>query len=360
MYSLLCLLSLLSLYFFLKLIEGRSRWALAGYIISSALMMYTHVYSFFILAAENIYWLTLLFAARDTFKRMWKRWVLAQIVLVVLFLPWLSVQAQQFSRVQQGFWIPKLPPRLLLYTLTMYAGSNQLAWILSPLIALAIFAGWRGWMGRERAESLVDENKERVRASRLKLYLLLLWLLCPVMLPYIVSQFSSPIFLPKYTIAALPAFLILAARGLSRLRFHTLRALVVVLIVFFSAGVLRNYYAALKKDPWREAVASFERLARPGDLVLFNQASGQHPFDYYLKTKGLDEKPFPDFETELTAENLTALLTDAVKGRGRVWIVVSHPSGLTPLVPRLLAEWYGAGVQITYPGVEMYLFEKRK
>ncbi|HYG78775.1 MAG TPA: hypothetical protein VD861_00220, partial [Pyrinomonadaceae bacterium] len=120
------------------------------------------------------------------------------------------------------------------------------------------------------------------------------------------------------------------------------------------------YYAALKKDPWREAVASFGRLARPGDLVLFNQASGQYPFDYYAKTEGLDEKPFPDFQSEMTAENLPALLKETVKDRTRVWLVVSHPGELTPLIPRQLAEWYGAATEIIYPGVEMYLFEKRR
>ena len=349
MYTLLGLLALVSMYFFVRLVEGRGRLAFPLYVAASALMMYTHVYSVFVLAAQNLFVLTLLFASRETFRRLLRRWVLAQIILAVLFLPWLSVLAQQVTHVQQGFWIPRLGASFILTTLVMYAGSYVLSGFLFTLVALAVFFGWRRDAG---ADGPLDE--------RLKICLLLLWLGCSVVLPFLVSQVASPIFLPKYTIAALPAFLILAARGLSRLRFHQLRALVLVLILFFSVGVLRSYYAALKKDPWREAVASFEQLARPGDLVLFNQASGQHPFDYYLKTGGLDEKPFPDFQKELTAANLPELLGDAVRGRGRVWLVVSHPGELTPLVPRQLAEWYGAPVRITYPGVEMYLFEQRR
>jgi mannosyltransferase len=361
MYSLLCLLSLLSVYFFLKLIEDRkSRLALAGYIVASALMMYTHVYSFFILAAENIYLLTLLFAARDIFKRTWKRWLVAQVTLAILFLPWLSVQAQQFSRVQHGFWIPKLPPRLLLYTLTMYSGSNQLAWILSPLIALAVFAGWRGWKRETLTQSSPDESKKVLCEGRLKLYLLLLWLLCPIMLPYIVSQFSSPIFLPKYTIAALPAFVILAARGLLSLRFHQLRMIVFLLLVCFSVVVLRNYFGSLKKDLWREAVASLSSLAKPNDLVLFNDQSGQIPFEYYYKRGDLVEKPFPDYDSTLDADNITERLKTATQGHDRVWLVLSHPNSLTPLIPQQLARWYDRATHITYPGVEMYLFEKRE
>jgi mannosyltransferase len=350
MYTLLSLLALVSMYFFVRLVEGRGRLALPLYVAASALMMYTQVYSVFVLAAQNLFVLTLLFASRETFGRVVWRWALAQVTLAVLFLPWLSVLTQQVSHVRQGFWIPRLGASFILTTLVMYAGSYVLSGFLFTLAALAVFFGLRG--GGGGGDGPLDE--------RLKIWLLLLWLGCSIILPFLVSQFGPPIFLPKYTIAALPAFLILAARGLSRLRFHQLRALVLLLILFFSAGLLRSYYAALKKDPWREAVASFERLAKPGDLVLFNQASGQHPFDYYLKTEGLDEKPFPDFQHELTAANLPVLLNEAVKDRGRVWLVVSHPGEWTPLVPRQLAGWYGEPVRITYPGVEMYLFEKRR
>jgi mannosyltransferase len=358
MYSLLCLLSLLSVYYFLKLLEGKSRFALAGYIVTSALMMYTHVYSFFILAAENFYWLTLLFATSDTFKRIWKRWLVAQVTLAVLFVPWLSVQWQQFSRVQQGFWIPKLPPRLLLYTLEMYAGSYQLAWVLSLLIVLAVFSSWKGWNEKPLTKS--PKGESRLLQGRLKLYLLMLWLACPILLPYIVSQFSSPIFLPKYTIAALPAFAILAARGLLSVRFHQLRMIVVLLFICFSLVALKNYFSAYKKDLWREAVAEFSKLAKPDDLVLFNDQSGLVPFEYYYRRDDVVEKPFPDYDKKLEADNLAEQLKASIEGHARVWLVLSHPNQWTPLIPQQLARWYVAVAHITYPGVEMYLFEKRK
>jgi mannosyltransferase len=364
MYSLLCLLSLLSFYYFIKLLEDRSRLALAGYIVTTWLMMYTHVYSFFILAAQNLYLVTLIFASRDIFKRTWKRWVVSQITLAVLFLPWLSVQLQQFSRVQQGFWIPKLPPNLILTTLIIYAGSHKLAWIFSALIALCLFAGWKEWNGAGRnkssSEAAADESRGGRLRDRLKLHLLLLWLACPILLPYIVSQFSSPIFLPKYTIAALPAFVILAARGLLSLRFHQLRVIVLLLLVSISALVLRDYYRAAKKDLWRVAVAYFKAMAEPGDLVLFHDQSGEVPFDYYYKGTDLTEKPFPDYNAKLEANNLAEQLKAAVKDHTRVWLVISHPNNLTPLIPQQLALWYEQRAYTHYPGVEMYLFEKRK
>jgi hypothetical protein len=242
----------------------------------------------------------------------------------------------------------------------MYAGSYQLAWILALLIVVAVFSGWNGWKGDPVSNSTVIGGKETLIEGRLKLYVLLLWLTFPILLPYIVSQFSSPIFLPKYTIAALPAFTILAARGLLSLPFHQLRMVVLLLLLCFSFFPLRNYFGSYKKDLWREAVASFQSLARPHDLVLFNDQSGRFPFQYYSRRSDLDEKPFPDFQVALTAENLSNALLRAVQDHERVWLVISHPNMLTPLLPQQLAEWYEHSTRITYPGVEMYLFEKRK
>jgi mannosyltransferase len=360
MYTLLSLLSLLSAYFFLRLLEGKSRFALAGYIATSSLMMYTHVYSFFILAAQNLFWLSLSFASRDVFKRVWKQWLLAQAALVILFLPWLSVLMQQFSHVRHGFWIPKLPPRTIFDTFILFAGSRQLALILFPLAALAIFLGLRGHKV-ENADwkAVLGEDPQGAMTGKLKIYLLLLWLICPVILPFLISEFMSPIFLPKYTIPASAAFLILAARGLLSFRFHQLRTLLALLLICLSLIDLKAYYGAVKKDTWREAVARFSRLAQANDLVLFNQQSGQTPFDYYLKRNDLVEKPFPDYNDELRADNIAQLLDPAVKGHDRVWLVSSHPGVLSPLIPGKLAEWYALAAHISDPGVEIFLFEKR-
>ena len=51
-YSLFCLLALISFYFFIKIVQGASgRLWLAGYVVSTVLLMYAHVYGLFILAA---------------------------------------------------------------------------------------------------------------------------------------------------------------------------------------------------------------------------------------------------------------------------------------------------------------------
>ena len=135
--------------------------------------------------------------------------------------------------------------------------------------------------------------------------------------------------------------------------------LLVLLLLCFSLADLRNYYGAIKKDMWRESVARFEQLAEPRDLVLFNDRSGQTPFDYYLKRTDVVEKGFPDYESELRVDNLAELLRPALEGHDRVWLVISHPGINSPLIAEQLARSHTTAAQINYPGVEIYLFEKK-
>lgn len=359
MYTLLTLLTLLSMYFLVKLISGKSRLVLAGYVVSSALMMYTHVYSLFILAAQNLFFLSLLILSRETFKRTWKRWLLAQVVLGVLFLPWVSVLMQQVSRVEEGFWIPRLPASAILDTLRIYAGSTALTWVFFPLVALALIVGWKvGGKGSETASS--RESSEIALDNRSKISLLSLWLVCPILLPFILSQISVPIFLPKYTIPASLAFTILVAYGLRSVRIHQLQMVLILLILGFSMVFLRIFYKTLRKDAWRDAVANVNKLARTKDLILFNQQSGYSPFDYYLRRNDLIEKPFPDYSSVLTVDNVAELLKPEVEGRERVWLVLSHQGILSPLIAEQLKQWYTVADHRVDPGVETYLFEKKR
>jgi hypothetical protein len=94
--------------------------------------------------------------------------------------------------------------------------------------------------------------------------------------------------------------------------------------------------------------------------VLFNERPGQSPFDYYNVRSDLIEKPFPDYNSELKADNISELLKRAVEGHDRVWLVLSHPGILTPLIPAQLEEWYALAAHRSNPGVEIYLFEKRR
>jgi uncharacterized membrane protein len=66
MYSLMVLLALLSMYFLTRFLQGNTVAISVGYVVSTTLLLYTHVYGVFIIIAQNVYLLTLLFLSPRT------------------------------------------------------------------------------------------------------------------------------------------------------------------------------------------------------------------------------------------------------------------------------------------------------
>lgn len=362
MYTLLALLSLCSLYFFLKLFTTEKPTPpIIGYVITTSLLMHTHVYGFFIIIAENLFFFALYFSRRDVFKRQFKRWLLLQAALVVLFLPWLSIMIAQFERVQHGFWIPRPTLNFLRLTWIIYSGSTLLSFLFIPLIAFGLMPERLTQSNDNTGDQLSPLTPTRQAlpfSEREKKLLLLLWFLSPIFIPFVLSQVLSSIYLPKYTIAASCAFLLLAARGIMRVRVERVRVVLVFVLLGLSFVSVRAYWSAPHKDFWRESVNYFDRTAQGGDLVLFHQESGHVPFRYYSKRTDIKAVPFPDYKTELTEENVGPKLKEIVAGHNRVWVVASHPTEVTALITKQLGEWYKATEHRIDPGVELYLFEK--
>lgn len=364
MYALLCLLALLSFYFFIRWLRGASGLTFAAYVVTTALLPYTQVYGWFVIAAENLFFLSLYLISKETFKRGFKRWVLAQALVAALFLPWVPVMMQQVSRVQQSFWIPAPSLHLLAFTLNEYLFSNSLQWIHLLLITLCVISHWRFNHKEAVADSRSSSDAQKPLvwfSDRVKIYLLLVWLLVPILAPFALSYFTRPIFLPKYTIAALPAFVILAARGLMSISFVPARLFLVALILFLSWSGLQSYWHTQRKTDWRTAVGYFNQMAKPDDLVLFYPSFGQVPFDYYLSIQGVQKAPFPDPGAEATGDKGVEMLRARVKGHERVWLVIhSFENETTLLLKKHLGDMYNLRAQDILPGIEVYLYEGRK
>ncbi|HEX3074174.1 MAG TPA: glycosyltransferase family 39 protein, partial [Ignavibacteriales bacterium] len=122
MYSLLGLLSLLSVYYFVKSAAEIKNTALPKYVIFSALMLYTHVYGFWILFFEMFFILGLYYFKRVE-KRKIKYYIFALTVIFVLYLPWTGVLISQAYRINSGFWIPPCDWLALPETFVSFSGS---------------------------------------------------------------------------------------------------------------------------------------------------------------------------------------------------------------------------------------------
>ena len=354
-YSLMVLLTLVSMYFFLKLLENRSNPVRAGYIISSALLMYTHFFGLFVIAAQNVY-VAYLFLSSGKARAWLREWIVLQSALFVIYLPWLGFLVRQAMVVQGGEFLGWLPgPSLyqLAATFFEYSGyfnASAPLWVTLLSAALSVIL-----IALSISSALRMRESERGKAVFLSA-----WLFTLILLPFIISQFSAPIYLARFTMPASLAFYILAARGITGIRRKALRLASICLIAALSFAAVWGYYTVTDNEQWREAVAHIEANAEHGDLALINTWYCHIPFDYYFTRQDLVTVDlFPKWDYAADEENIKAL-PDAVQGYGRVWLVLSHDGDPHGLIRSMLTEElsYGIAEDRQYYGIELYLFEK--
>jgi uncharacterized membrane protein len=344
----------------LKVVETDLAWLVL--IVFSAAALYTHNTAVLFVLAVNLFVLGLLL-----YRRLRKagsppalqapslgNWVLAQLGIFLLWLPWLSAFLQQAGRVNQGFWIPT--PDWDTITKTLRYLSNNLVpsqmsqivmWILGALLILGVV----------------------YYRKRLSIFVLLAALFAVPFLGELIVSLHRPIFLDRTLIwITVPLFLLLAA-GLAQLRYRLLMVAVLAILMTNYLFAASDYYRFVSKEDWNTPAGYVANSAQKGDLILFNSNFVQIPFDYYFKPFAnlyaiqVEEQGVPKdlvasgtLEPKMTDEDIPALKS-LIGGRSRVWLVYSHNSYTDPqgLVPQTLAaqmklthtrDFYGGQVQL--------------
>jgi mannosyltransferase len=377
MYSLMTLLTLLSMYFFIRLLKERSFIVSVCYLLSSILLIYTHSYGLFIIIAQNIYILTLFLLSEDVYRLSFKRWIFMQFILVGLFTPWMIILIKQILRVESGLqltWVQVPSIRSIKSTIFTYSGSALLFLcflILSPfsMITYEKIRGSIDWKNLFKSIETYKWNIGLLNANRI--YLLLVWLLTPIILPFIVSQVSAPIYSSRFTIGASLPFYLLVARGIENIDYKYLKLSIISIIIVGSLVNAWEYYTEVHKEQWRDVAGYIGTNTERGDLLLFNPGFIQRPFDYYSKRTDIHKKAFPEKTRDVDKENIKQL-KPSVEGYNRVWLILAYSKDDKGMIKKTLSESYNLSYYKEYvtkndgPGggsgvccIEVYLFEKK-
>lgn len=352
-YNLLAMLGLLSLLCFVLLLRSGKPLAYLAYLVCSALLLYTHIFGATLVLVQNVYVvIVLLMQPRQRWATL-LRWAGVQTLLLLAFAPYLAALLGRVKSVQAGFWLARPTPVTALRTLAEFAGSAPLLLLVVAVLGLAA-ASWlwavrsAGW----RAAFVAGSQTPSVPP----LVLLLLWLLLPLVGAFVLSQFSTPIFLTRYLIGSSVALYLLVAVALVRLFAQRALAVAALAMLLLVAGVeLHQYYSTPAKEPWREVVSYVETQAGADDLLLFHGANAQlNGFDYYAERADLAKL---GVSRVLGAEYLATLLPQ-VEQYQRVWLVLSHGHRSDQLLPPLL-ERYEVAEHRSYIGIETYYLERR-
>ncbi|MGO8944022.1 MAG: glycosyltransferase family 39 protein [Syntrophobacteraceae bacterium] len=386
-YSLSVLLTLLSMYFFLKVLKDMSRNNVIGYALSSILLLYSHIYGLFIIIAQNTYYVVLSFLSKESKQLNPRRWILIQCVIIALFVPWIGILLTAIHKVENGFWIPTPNINTIYLSFLTYSSESRKllrVFIILSVLSAMVFEKRRGSLNWESfCESLEGYQWKRGFLNRDKVCFLLVWLMTPIILPFIISLFSQPIYYTRYTIVASAAFFLLVARGISNLRNRYIKVFIVIIIIVFSLMQVPRYYTEdnkclAYKEQWRDVAKFVDTHFRIGDLLIFRDWGCVLPFDYYSRNdliikKGIDSLGHKDFfeiirkEYEAKGSKSDIFLDEGnvdtlckcVGQYDRIWLVLSHGAGRKEQIVETLTKCFDLSAQKEYKHIELYLFDHR-
>src|SRR3984957_15840842 len=301
-YSLFVLLTTLSSGFLVAFLRRPSRRLRTGYILTSILAVYAHLYALLLVVAH---WLILRqivlrwlgfherdisrddIAFRSQMRRVW-------IIIGVAVMPLLIFVAKTGAGPIK--WIPRPGIHDLLAFYEHMSGGAS--W---PLPAIYAVAAILAIISRKDGRSTQDPIGEGWREQ-----FLLFWLLFPVAATVLLS-FARPVFLPRYLIFCLPPLLILAAAGLARLRqWWLLAPVLAILLLLCSQGIFFVY--AQDFDTERDASGAATNLivdhAQPGDAILFHIADTRVAYEFFRSLRSGEDTASPAFITQIGPEIL--------------------------------------------------------
>lgn len=276
MYTLLPLLALLSIWTLHDATRYNMRRYWVGWVVSSALMMYSHNWGILVFAAENLFvaWHWLL---RDRRVSSLGAWMASLGGVGLLYLPWLPTLLEQFRipGIVMGPWVRSENSPLGHFwrifnelTSMTWPGSRPLPYMLLLAIGALSFT-----VSRKR----IAVAYEFAPATDL----VILALAFPMAVGILATSRTQGL-IPSYVaMAVFPPMCFLFARAISGLRpAYGLMALAVIALLFWYTP-LQNLYAK-PVSAMREIARYVEESAEPGDVIIIAPDYLATPFNFYF------------------------------------------------------------------------------
>jgi hypothetical protein len=357
-YSLFALLATLSSGLFVAALRAPAGRIRLGYVLSSVLAVYTHLYAMLLLAAQ---WLADRRSAPDqALRRAW-------ILIGAASLPLVVFAAKTGAGPIR--WIQRPGLHDIIDFAERISGNDG-------FVLLLIYAAACG-AAIVPTNQLLLMFRSEVSWEIWRLRFLSIWLVLPVALSVLLSL-ARPIFLGRYFIFCLPPLAILAAAGLRKLRSAWLLGVCLTAMLLLSLQGTFSYYDRdfdLERDGSEAATNYVLDHAQPGDAILFCIAEARVPYEFFKWTRARalssaePEIIFPRHGEQLDYHdftgNPTAELVRSLSSRySRVWLVLmrngapGHPDATTIMLDQTLDGSFPYVAQTVFPQVEVRLYSK--
>ena len=363
-YTLFVLLATISSGFLVAFLQQPTRRNRLGYIVISILAVYAHFYALLLIV---VHWLALRIRERDSTlsSQLRRLWITISIGVAPLLIFVAKTGAGPIK------WIQRPGLRDLATFYEQLAGGTWLvlaAYVVACGVAIAPF----------RKQLLArSQSWETWRCQ-----FLLLWLLFPVALTAALSL-ARPVFLGRYMIFCLPAFVTLAAAGLARLRYAWLSTVTVIAMLLLAWQGVSFVYAHdfdNERDASGQAVNFILDHGEAGDGIIFHIADTRIAYEFFRSLRAGENTASPSFTAQLgpailfprhgtglefrdfTGKPTAEFVRSLAANHRRVWVMLMNngpagkPDPTTGMLTDVLAESFPKMTRWEFAKVEVRVY----
>ncbi len=358
-YSLLVLLLIISTYFFVSGIESGRRRDWNWYIVASSLAIYAHFFAVLVVVSH---WVALRLmaragsvASRPDIRPQFRR--SARLIALWTAPIWIFIATTGAGPIA---WIPRPGLGDIVGLLKKLSGNVDTMQLI--VYAVLVFAGLMAGVISIRRKT-TDSPAYIILAC---------WFFVPLIIVLLVSL-ARPVFAPRYFMVSLPAWIMLAAAGITAKNTRLMAGLLTVVVAFAGLDGVHSYYKAdfdIGRNDVRSATTYILNHAQLHDGVVFYTLSTRFPYDYYAAHTNAAVKPeilYPGNNSGLGWRDFMGVPAAArvptfAQGHERIWVVTTP---LPPNDPRFTAfeaalnQQYRLADTQDFPYVHVMLFSRQ-
>lgn len=273
-YSLQLLLICLAWYALLVAMTAethRKRWWI-GYVVTTALAIYVHLFSLLVILAQVVAVAGLLLLPGAWRKQVRKRAMafgLSLLAIGVLVMPMLLLSLQG---AKTG-WLP-MPDFSAVVVLFAIIGGQHRYYIVAFLACAAL-----SLLGVALSKRLSYPFRNNAVGRWLRscqqwqgiVWVLLCWFFVPLLVSFVVSLGATRLFSSRYLVVILPPLFLLVGGGIVMLRWRVVQLTLAVIVIVLAASAVPFYYRIAQVEDWRASTAWLEQHYQVGDgLVCYD------------------------------------------------------------------------------------------
>ena len=246
--------------FLVRFARGGKKGDAVAWLIAASLTAYLH-YLGLLLVACLLLGVVFLARRNATFGKL----CVSSVALLVLTAPAVYQLLVHFTTGMRMGWMKS--SALTTFASIWYHLSSESTLLLVVLFSSVVFGGYSVLRSSERKDEVM---------------LLFSWMLLPVAIIWIASLFGSSVFHVRYFIFVLPAFVLLASYGLSKLGPNVDVIWILPLVIVLSGNALSEYYFERHESARERAAYTFlNEHFQGGDVVLHTSKCSYVPGNFY-------------------------------------------------------------------------------